>query len=226
MAHINRNFIDKHWLVFIFRGILAAIFGVLLLGGRIKDLPTTISFISVYLISMGIIDSASALYNSTKKKGWINSVADAAIDVVAAIALLFIMNENIIFTVLALAIYTFASGLIDIVHGFRSTTDPTDKFIRIIAGISGAVVAFPIANSGEQDVTVFVKIFAAYAVIVGICSLIYGAHNRAQEIEDNNARKESAKKAAATRKAKKQLKNQRPKKATAKKASKKPNNML
>ena len=31
MAKLNRKYIDKHWIVFIIRGILAGVFGVLLL---------------------------------------------------------------------------------------------------------------------------------------------------------------------------------------------------
>ena len=89
-----------------------------------------------------------------------------------------------------LASYTFVSGIIDILHGFLSTVDPTDRFIRILCGILGAVMGFVILNAGKFELTVFIRFFGAYLLIVGITSLIYGVHNREQDLEDREARKQ------------------------------------
>ena len=88
MAKINRRFIDKHWLTFVLRGGLAVIFGFLALFGGWTDMNFVISVIVVYLLVMGIIDAMGALYNSLKKHGWITSMIDALVDVVAAVCLL------------------------------------------------------------------------------------------------------------------------------------------
>ena len=205
MAHINRRYIDKHWFVFVLRGGLAAIFGVLALFGALTDLGFTVSVIVIFLLIMGIIDATSALYNSTKKQGWGNSVIDALIDVVAALTLLFVMPGNQIAAMVILAIYTCVSGLIDIIHGFINTVDPTDRFIRVLAGVIGAITGFVILNAGSLSDLTFVRFFGAYLLIVGVTSMVYGIHNRAQKIEDHVARKEAARKST--------------KKATAKKAS-------
>lgn len=194
MAHINRKFIDKYWLVFLFRGALALIFGMLALGGRMNDIPATISFVSVFLLAMGIIDSSAALYNSTKKRGWFTSVIDAVVDIVAAVVLLTFSNNGILFSLVTIAAYTFISGMIDIMHSCVSTIDPTDRFIRIVAGVCGAVIAFVVINAGDLSDAAFVRFFGSYMTIVGACSLIYGVHNRSQLGEDHTARKEAAKK--------------------------------
>lgn len=201
MAHINRKYIDKHWLVFVFRGALALIFGwFILFKGDMSDLPLVFSFISVYLLSIGIIDSASALYNSNKKHGWVNSVVDAGIDIIAALVLLFLSNNDIVFQLITITVYTCVSGLVDIVHGFISTTDPTDRFIRVLTGICGCVMGIVILNVGPLEQSTFVRFFGAYTAIVGVTSMIYGVHNKAQKIEDTTARKEAAKIAVQTKK--------------------------
>ena len=191
MAHINRRFIDKHWLVFIVRGGLAGIFGFFALFSGLDNWESVIATISVFLLAMGIIDSVGALYSSTKKHGWVNSVIDALVDVVAALALLFFARDNLVACLIIVAAYTFASGVIDILHSFLSTVDPTDRFIRALAGILGAVMGFVILNAGDFETSTFIRFFGAYMLIVGISSLIYGAHNRAQNIEDKVARKEA-----------------------------------
>ncbi len=194
MAHINRRYIDKHWFVFILRGILAGVFGLLLLFGGLSDLDGVIATISIFLLIMGVVDSAGALYNSTKKRGWINSIVDALIDVVAALALLFFAKNTLVMSLVIISIYVILSGIIDLFHGFLSTVDPTDRFIRILAGALGCVMGIVILNAGSFEVMTFIRFFGVYMIIVGVTSMIYGVHNRSQNIEDKVARKETKKK--------------------------------
>lgn len=206
MAHINRRYIDKHWSVFIFRGLMAAVFGIITLFGAMTNFEIMISVVSVFLLIMGIVDSVSALYSSVRKHGWINSVIDALVDVAAALGLLFFAKDNIVVGLVIIAIYTIASGLIDIFHGFLSTVDPTDRFIRVLTGVLGCVMGVVIINAGEFEMMTFLRFFGAYMLIVGVTSLIYGVHNRSQDIEDKTARKQVTRKKTTkktTKKAKK-----------------------
>ena len=164
----------------------------MLFGGS-SDLGSVISMVSLFLLCMGIVDSLSALYASAKKRGWINSIIDAVIDVAAALGLLFIARNDIVGSLIIISVYTIASGLIDIFHGFLSTVDPTDRFIRILAGVCGCIIGAVILNAGDFEVTTFVRFFGAYMLIVGVTSLIYGVHNRSQNIEDKIARKQAYK---------------------------------
>ena len=191
MAKINRRFIDKHWMVFLVRGGIATAFGVFALFCGAGNIDGTVAIISMLLLFMGIVDAVGALYSSTKKHGWFNSVIDSLVDVVAAIVLLFVTAGNLANCVLVLSVYTIVSGTIDIFHGFLSTVDPTDRFIRVLAGISGCVIGVVILNAGDFEISTFIRFFGAYMIIVGVTSLIYGVHNRAQNIEDKVARKES-----------------------------------
>ena len=194
MAHINRRYIDKHWLSFVFRGGVAIVFGFLMLFGALNDFNFTISLLIIYLLIMGIIDATSALYNSAKKRGWVNAVIDALVDVAAALCLLFVGMNNFANSIVILAIYTLVSGVIDIFHGFLSTVDPTDRFIRVLSGVIGAVVGFVILNAGGfADKMIFARFFGGYLLVVGVTSMIYGIHNRSQKIEDIVARKEARK---------------------------------
>lgn len=196
MAKINRKYIDKHWVVFILRGILAGTFGFLLLFSKmegIENMDSVITEISVFLLLIGIVDSVSALYNSSKKHGWINSVIDAGIDVVTAVILLFFAKGDLANSVVILSAYTILSGIIDLFHGFVSTVDPTDRFIRVLAGACGCVIGAVILNAGDFELATFARFFGAYLLIVGVTSAIYGVHNRSQNIEDKIARRQAKK---------------------------------
>lgn len=199
MAIFNRRFIDKHWMVFLVRGGLAAIFGCYTLFSGMSSIENVIAIISVFLLLIGIIDAVGALYGSSKKHGWINSIIDALVDVIAAISLLFFAKNSLANAVIIISIYTIVSGIIDIFHGFLSTVDPTDRFIRIIAGITGCVIGVVILNAGDFEITTFIRFFGAYMLIVGVTSLIYGTHNYSQEKEDKIARRAARKQVAKKR---------------------------
>ena len=193
MAHINRRFIDKHWMVFIVRGAAAIIFGFLILFSGLSSLEAIIAIVSVFLLAMGIVDATSALYNSSKRHGWVNSVIDALIDITAALLLLFLARNDLVGSLIIISVYTFASGLIDIFHGFLSTVDPTDRFIRVLTGTMGCIMGLVILNAGSFEIMTFIRFFGAYLLVVGVSSMIYGVHNRSQNIEDRIARSESRK---------------------------------
>ena len=196
MAKINRRFIEKHWSVFIIRGALACIFGFLTLFGLLESVENVIAMLAILLLLMGIIDSVGALYASVKRKGWLTSIFDALVDIIAAVCLLFVAKDNLVNSLIIIAIYTFISGVIDLFHAFLSTVDPTDRFIRIVVGVLGCVTGFVILNAGNFEAMTFIRFFGAYMLVVGTTSLIYGVHNRAQNTEDIVARKAAAKKSA------------------------------
>ncbi len=201
MAKINRKFIDKHWLMFLVRGVIAIIFGGLVLFSGASAVNEIIAVMSVFLLFMGIVDAVGALYSSTKQHDWFNSIVDAVIDVVAALVLLFLAKDSLVNSLLVISIYTILSGIVDIFHGFLSAEDTTDRFIRMITGVMGCVIGVVILNAGSFEVTMFVRFFGAYMLIVGTTSMIYGIHNRSQKLEDKIARSEARKK--ASKKAKK-----------------------
>ncbi len=200
MAKINRKFIDKHWLMFLVRGAIALVFGGLVLFSGASAVNEIVAVMSVFLLFMGIVDAVGALYSSTKKHDWFNSIVDAVIDVVAALALLFLAKDSLVHSLLVISIYTILSGIVDIFHGFLSAEDATDRFIRMITGVIGCVIGVVILNAGNFEVTMFVRFFGAYMLIVGTTSTIYGVHNHSQGIEDKIARSEARKKSSKTKK--------------------------
>ena len=186
MTNVNKNYIDKHWLVFLIRGGLALVFGWFALFNTASPV---IIYTSMFLIVMGILDAVNAIYSSRKKHGWLNLLFDSCIDIIAAIALLFTTffhsQDGLTAGLITVAIYTLVSGIIDIVHGMLSV-DPSDRFIRYLSGVAGAIMGIVIFYSGSLlnqagNNLVFTNFFGSYLTVFGTCSLIYGVDNYLQE---------------------------------------------
>ncbi len=202
MNYIKKNYIDSHWLVFIFQGVIALLAGCVALFTGNSQSNTIIPVIGLFLLGMSMVEFANSIYRSYNRHGWVVSFLVAIFDAIAGLILLVIVNEAVIWHLVILASYTILRGLFEIVIGFRTTEDPTDRFIWTLCGVWGIVFGFVIFNSGRLTSIDFVRFFGAYMLILGVCSLIYGVANRVQKHEYYDAlaaeAKESRKRKRAT----------------------------
>lgn len=203
MAHIKRSYIDSHWLVFIFQGAIALFFGGLTLFTSDETSSALIPVIGIALLALAVVEFANSLHRSHHRSGWLVATLVALYDAGFGLALLLLAGQTMAWHISLLAAYTIIRGLFEIIIGFRTTVDPTDRFIWVLCGICGAVFGFVIFNSGHLTNVDFVRFFGAYMLILGVCSLIYGVHNRVQKHEDCEARSEAAKQSRRKRVAKK-----------------------
>ncbi len=202
MAHIKRKYIDSHWLVFIFQGAIALLFGCLTLFTSDSTSAGLVPVIGIFLLALAIVEFANSIYRSYNRQGWAVSTAVAVFDALFGVLLLFMINEGMTWHLVLIAAYTLLRGIFELVIGFRTTVDPTDRFIWCLCGLCGLLFGIVIFNSGHLANVDFVRFFGAYMMILGVSSLIYSIHNREQQREDRIARSEAAHKAKASQKSK------------------------
>jgi len=202
MAHIKRKYIDSHWLVFMFQGAVALFFGCITLFTSSETSRSLIPLVGIFLLALAVIEFANSLYRSRRRDGWLVSTLIAFFDAGFGIALLFIADNDMVWHLSLIAAYTAIRGIFEILMGFRTTVDPTDRFIWIVCGTCGVIFGFVIFNSGHLQNIDFLRFFGAYMLILGVSSLDYGIHNREQGIEDREARSLAAKESVKTTKLK------------------------
>lgn len=195
MTTIKRKYIDSHWLVFIFQGTIALLFGCLTLFTSNETSTTLIPVIGIALLALSVVEFANSIYRTRNREGWMVSTAVAVADAVFGLLLLFLSDQGMAWHLSLIAIYTLLRGIFELVLGFRTADDPTDHFIWILCGVCGIVFGFVIFNSGHLTNVDFVRFFGAYMMILGVSSLIYSIHNRDQQREYRRERAEAAKKA-------------------------------
>lgn len=201
MAHIKRKYIDSHWLVFIFQGAIALLFGCATLFTGDSSSTSLVPIVGISLLALAVVEFANSIYRSYNRQGWGVSTGIALFDALFGLLLLFVINEGMVWHLVLVSIYTILRGIFEIVIAFRTTVDPTDRFIWALCGVCGIVFGIVIFNSGHLANVDFVRFFGAYMMILGVSSLIYSIHNRDQQREDRQARSEAAKEANKTKSA-------------------------
>ena len=197
---IKRKYVDSHWLIFAFEGVVALLFGWFTLFTNLNDTSALVSIVGSMLLGLGIIELFNLLRRAHLNETWGFSLVSALVEIGIAFALLFTSNENAVWHLALIAGYTVARGVLEIIIGLKAVDDITDKFIWVITGICGAIMGFAILNSGsvvvEENAPLFVKFFGAYMLIYGLSNLIYGVHNHDQANDLKAERSEAAKKGA------------------------------
>ena len=200
---IKKKYVDSHWLVFAFQGILALLFGCFAVFTGVKDTVSLVAIVGSTLLGLGVIELFNLLYRTHARETWGLSLVVAVIEVVVAMLLLFTLSQNIALHLAIISVYTLIRGVFEILIGLKSVDDATDKAIWVISGICGAVLGFVIFNSGSVRVQAFIQFFGVYMLIFGLANLIYGVHNNDQSRELSAQRKAIGTKAAKARRAKK-----------------------
>ena len=203
MAHIKRKYIDSHWLVFIFQGIIAFLFGCLTLFTSDSTSAEMVPVVGISLLALAVVEFANSVYRSYTKQGWAVSTLVAIFDAICGVLLLFIMQEGMTWHLVLMSVYTLLRGMFELAIAFRTTVDPTDRFIWGLCGVCGIIFGIAIFNSGHLANVDFMRFFGAYMMILGVSSLIYSIHNRDQQREDRVARSEVARQSALKRTGKK-----------------------
>lgn len=203
---IKKKYVDSHWLIFAIQGIIALLFGWFTMFTGTKNTIGLVVIVGTTLLGLGIIELLNLLYRTHAKETWYLSLSIATVEIAVAMLLLFTLRQNLSFHLGVIACYTLARGVFEILIGFKSVDDLTDKTIWVISGICGAILGFVILNSGKINSQAFIQFFGAYMMIFGLANLIYGIHNNDQSRQLAAERKAIATKAAKARK--------NPKKAT------------
>ncbi|MBQ7040697.1 DUF308 domain-containing protein [Candidatus Saccharibacteria bacterium] len=200
-----KKYIESHWLVFALQGIVGLLFGWFVMFTNIQEVSTLVVISGSTLLALGVIDVANLIYRKRRQQNWGLALMLMFLNLAVGLALLFTKDLNVAWALGLLAGYTIFCGVFEILQGFKSLSDPTDRFMWIVCGICACILGFVVLNSGHfENPTTFIKFFGTYMMIYGITTLIYAVHNKNELAEQKEERrlareKRKAEKAAAER---------------------------
>lgn len=198
-----RKYIESHWLIFALQGIVGLLFGWFVMFTNIDKVSTLVIIAGITLLVLGVIDLANLIYRKRRQQNWGLALILGILNFGIGLALLFTKDLNVAWALSLLASYTIFCGVFEILLGFKSLSDPTDRFMWIVCGICACILGFVVLNSGHfENPTTFIKFFGTYTMIYGITALIYAVHNKnelAEEKEERRLARERRKKEAEKR---------------------------
>ena len=191
-----RKYVESHWLFYAFQGLVSLLFGGYILFAANNSISELAALVGVALLCLGVIELFNLLYRKHFGGSLTLSLILAITEIAIAMLILFTRDNNMVWPLTLIAIYTIGRGILEIVLSFVAMTDKTDRFMWIVCGICACVIGVVILNSGNFiSPTSFIKFFGSYMMIYGVTNLFYGIHNRNElaELKEERAKKRQEK---------------------------------
>jgi uncharacterized membrane protein HdeD (DUF308 family) len=194
----RKKYIESHWLVFAVKGAIALVAGLLLTLTTKSDTSYLAKMVGFAMAGLGIIEIFNTINRKRLEHNWGMSLAIGIVEFIVAICMLFTLNTglhegwNVLTRISLLSFYMLAASILSIAIGFTCFKDDTDKFMWVIEGMVGAILAFvALGGSGLSDTT-HIKLFGTYLMVRGLTDLVFGIHSR-DELQDVAERRAKAK---------------------------------
>lgn len=211
----KRKYIESHWLVFGIKGALASIAGLCLILS-FAEVDAVTRLVGFFMLGLGVMELLNVFHRKRKQHGWGIPLAVSIVELFVAATLLFaavpqfilnlfpganyedIQGRVLAFRIVVLAAYTLYASVSSIFIAFTSFTNKTDRFIWLMEGMFGTIMAFAMMGENGVDANTHLRIFGVYLLVKGLTDLIFGVHSKEQldEVAADKAAKKLAKKAS------------------------------
>lgn len=176
-----KSFLSKYWWMLLLRGVFAVIFGVLAFAMPGITLATLVLFWGAYAFADGIVALFAAISGKTEDDDrWL--VGLQGVIGVAAGVLTFIMpGVMAIGLLLAIAAWSLAVGVLQIVAAIRLRKEITGEFWLGLSGLCSILFAFFIIARPGPSALAIIWIIGAYSIVFGISMILLGirVHSKA-----------------------------------------------
>ena len=183
----KRKFIESHWLTFAIKGIISLIAGLcIMLTGR--DSVSGLTWIvGMTMVGLAIIELTNCVHRKRRNHNIGFALFLGLLEMWIAIALLvanipgIAENDLIVLRVSLLSGYVLFASVVTIVMGFKGFDNMTDRFMWIVNGMLGCVLALVMFNG--TSILTHLKLFGTYLMINGLTDLFFGIHSKDEMAE-------------------------------------------
>lgn len=201
---VKRKYIESHWGVFFFKGVVSLIAGFYMMFTKHQDADFLIQVVGWTMLVLAVIEIANVVYRTRRQYNWGFPLALGIVEMAMSVALLFTINKDATLSQLLpirlsmLAAYVLAASVITIIMGFSSFDNLTDRFMWVVNGMIGCVLGFVLFASGNLSDVAHVMLFGTYLLVNGLTDLFYGVHakDKFAELREERALKRAQKKGA------------------------------
>lgn len=183
----KRKFIESHWLTFAIKGIISLIAGLcIMLTGR-DSVGGLTWIVGMTMVGLAIIELTNCVHRKRRNHNIGFALFLGLLEMWIAIALLvanipgIAENDLIVLRVSLLSGYVLFASVVTIVMGFKGFDNMTDRFMWIVNGMLGCVLALVMFN-GTSMLT-HLKLFGTYLMINGLTDLFFGIHSKDEMAE-------------------------------------------
>ena len=200
MSNKKTKFVESHWLTFAMKGAISVVAGLCLMFAPKNDLSMMTQIVGWTMFGLAFIEIANVLYRTRRSHNWGFPLLLGAIELFIAVALLYTIDPNAKtadeltwLRITYLSAYVVFASIVTIAMGFASFDNITDRFMWVVNGMIGCILAFMMFGGTTLGAEAHIAIFGSYLMVNGLTDLFFGVHSKEELLSSYN-RKPVAKK--------------------------------
>jgi uncharacterized membrane protein HdeD (DUF308 family) len=172
------SWLTRHWWAMVLRGVLAIIFGIMVIAWPGIALQTLVLLFGAYMLVDGVFAIAGALTHRSQYKHWWLALLEGLVGVVVGI-LTFIYPGITALTLLYLiAIWAIITGVFELMAAIRLREEIDNEWFLALTGIASLLFGALILLRPGTGVLAVLSLIAGYAIVFGVLMIILGLRLR------------------------------------------------
>lgn len=200
MNYAKTKFVESHWLTFAMKGAISVIAGLCLMFAPKNDLSLLTQIVGWTMFGLAFVELANVLYRTRRSHNWGFPLILGIIEMFVAVALLYTVDTTANrgddlnwLRLIYLSSYVIFASIVTIIMGLASFKNVTDRFMWVVNGMIGCIVAFMMLGGTALDSGFHIGMFGTYLMVNGLTDLFFGIHSK-EEMFEAIATKAAAKK--------------------------------
>ncbi len=197
----KRKFIESHWLTFAIKGVVSLIAGICILLSFKGDVNYLTRITGWTMVGLAAIELSNCVHRKRRSQNIGFALFLGLLELLMAVALLIanipgIGETDLVWLrIIFLSAYTLFASVVTIIMGLKGFSNTTDRFMWVVNGMLGCVLALVMFADNGLSVMTHVKLFGTYLMINGLTDLFFGIHSK-DEMAELHAEKAKKRKAA------------------------------
>ncbi len=165
------NAVSRNWWIVALRGVLAIIFGVLIIAWPAIALQTLVLLFGAYVLVDGIFAIISAFQHREHPHWWV-TLLEGLVGVIAGLLTFFLPGITALSLVLLIGAWALVTGILEIITAIRMRNVITSEWLLGLAGLASAVFGLIVLIAPGTGALAILGLIAGYSIVFGVLLLI------------------------------------------------------
>lgn len=177
----------RSWWAAVLRGILAVIFGVIVLAWPGATTLVLVILFGAFALLDGIVEIILSIVHATQRDKWGAFLIRGLIGLIIGIIVFARPGVALVVLLYAIAIWLIASGFVEIVLAIEAPAETSGSWLLGVAGALSIIIGILLMVFPDAGIWTIILLIGIYAICLGMILVVFGFSTRSYEKEIERA---------------------------------------
>lgn len=170
--------LSRRWWVFVVRGVLAVVFGVIALVWPETTIQVLVILFGIYAVLDGLFALVTALTSRRRRGGWWLLLVEAVAGIGAGVLAFVWPQVTAVALLYLIAGWAILTGLLELLAALQLRREIEGEWALVLAGVVSIILGLLLALRPGSGLIAVVWFIGAYALVFGVLLTVLGLRLR------------------------------------------------